>query len=336
MKILLILTGGTIACKTQNHQINITSETADSILTVYQKINPNSNILFDVVQPLQTLSENHTAVTYNQMIQFLYETDFTSYDGIIMTHGSDTLSYTSALVGMLLPDISIPFMITASDYPLDNMMSNGISNFSACVRWIENSVCHGVFTVYGKKDFPCVYLSTRICEADPITDDFSAFGDGIVAQFHDNHITFINKEIVNLLKTSCRKKRFFQQPPVIRNDVLLIKTYPNQNFAMYTLENVSAVVIYLYHSGTACVVGNDYNICNFMRKCREKKIPVYTASHKWKTDNYVTTIESDKYTTFKICQTSKECAYIKTLLAVNQNEYLPDEVIRTNIFFEQE
>ena len=336
MKILLVLTGGTNACKTQNHQINITSETADSILTVYQNINPDSNTLFEVVQPLHTLSENHTAVTYNQLIQFLYKTDFSSYDGIIMTHGSDTLSYTSALVGMLLPDISVPFMITASDYPLDNAKSNGISNFSACVRWIEHSVCNGVFTVYGKKDFPCIYLSTRICEADPVTDDFSPFGDGIVARFHNNRITFINNELVNLLKTSRRQQRFFQQPPVIQKNVLLIKTYPNQNFSVYRLENISAVVIYLYHSGTAPIVGSDTNICHFMQKCREKNIPVYTASHKRKADNYVTTIESDKYTTLKIYQTSQECAYIKTLLAVNQTEYLPDEVIRTDIFFEQE
>ncbi len=334
MKILLILTGGTIACKVENHQINVNKETADNVLTRYQQLYPDNTVTFDTVQPLQTLSENHTSVTYNKLIDFLYQCDFHSYDGVIMTHGSDTLSYTSAIVGMLFGHLSVPFMITASDYPLSEENSNGISNFVACVRWIENRICDGVFTVYGKKNFPVIYLATRICEANPVTDEFSAFADGIVCRFCYHKITYINNGLVSLLKNRQKKTILFSRPPVIKNDVLLIKTYPNQNFDCYTLENVSAVLIYLYHSGTACTVGESKNICRFMKQCYEKKIPVYTASHKLKQDRYVTAIETDRYTTLKLYGISQECAYSKVLLAVNQDEHPTEKILCSDIFFE--
>ncbi len=334
MKILLILTGGTIACKVDNHRIDVSEETASDILIRYQTLYPCTDITFNVVQPLQTLSENHTSVTYNRLIDFLYQYDFHSYDGVIMTHGSDTLSYTSALIGMLFGHLPIPFMITASDYPLSEENSNGISNFYACVRWIEERLCNGVFTVYGKKDFPNIYLATRVCEANPITDEFSAFADGMVCQFHYHKISYINNELVSLLKNRPNDIICFSKPPVIKNDVLLIKTYPNQNFDCYALENVSAVLIYLYHSGTACTVGNSKNICRFMEKCWKKQIPVYTASHKPKQDRYVTSIETDRYTTFKLYGISMECAYSKLLLALNQDEYISEKILGSDIFFE--
>ena len=337
MKILVIFTGGTIACHTENHKINLSYQAEDNVVRVYQKYFPDSKVEFETVQPLYTLSENHTETTYNRLIEFLYHYDFEAYDGVIMTHGSDTLSYTSALVGMLLNNITVPFMITASDYPLSEEKSNGLSNFSACVVWIEQHICNGVFTVYGKKDFPVVYLSTRICEADPITDDFSPFGEGIVGRlFNREKLYFLHEEIVNMLKTQRKEKRFFQHPPVIQNDVLLIKTYPNQNFDFYGIENVSAVLIYLYHSATACTAGEEKNICHFMQKCHKRNIPIYTASHKPCADRYVTGAETDNYTTLKLYGISMESAYIKTLIAVNQHEYPVETVMRENIFWENQ
>ena len=335
MKILLILTGGTIACHTQNHIMNVSENSAYEVLRIYQSQNPDSTTEFDVVSPFIVLSENYTADTYNQLSAFLYNTDFSGYDGVIMTHGSDTLSYTSAFVGLLLSNtIQLPFMITASDYPLSDERTNGNSNFSACVKFIELQLCSGIFTVYGQKNNAFVYLATEICEAHPVSDDFSPFSDSIVAHFQHNKLSYLNNSLLQILRNRTATDNFFPEVPVITKDVLLLKTYPNQNFSHYNLDNVAAVLIYLYHSGTACTVGEDYNICAFMKKCQEKKIPVYTASHKEKSDNYAGVSDMDKLTTRKFYNISKECAYTKLLLAYNQTVFSPDDILKTSLYFE--
>ncbi|MEE0931090.1 MAG: asparaginase [Acutalibacteraceae bacterium] len=333
MRILLILTGGTIACTVKNNKISASADTAYDILNIYKSKNPACNIEFIVVQPFTILSENYTSHTYNMLIEFLYSCDSNQYDGVIITHGSDTLSYTSALVGMLLREIQIPVLLTAADYPLNDPRTNGLSNFSACVEFIKSNTTKGVFTAYGTVNNTSIYLATRICEADPVTDTFSSLGNGVIAQIINGKICNINTELIELLKT--QNNRLLQNKPIIKNDILLIKTYPNQSFDCYNIDNTTAVVIYMYHSATACTVGENTNICKFIEKCNRKNVPVYLASHKVQETEYTTSYEIAQYPHIKLYNISKESAYTKALLAYNQSEFNPEDIMKTNIYFEE-
>lgn len=333
MRILLILNGGTIACTVKDNQINTSPSTAYDILNIYKSKNPACNIDFSVVQPFTILSENYTSHIYNILIDFLYSCDFNQYDGVIITHGSDTLSYTSALIGILLRDIQIPLLLTAANYPLNDPRTNGLSNFSACVEFIKSNTTKGIFTAYGTVNNTSIYLSTRICEADPVTDTFSSLGNGIVAQVINGKICNINKELIELLKI--KNNRLLQNKPVIKNNILLIKTYPNQSFDCYNINNTTAVIIYMYHSATACTVGESTNICKFIETCNKKNVPVYLASYKAQKAEYATSCEITQYSQRKLYNISKESAYIKALLAYNQSELNPEEIMNTNIYFER-
>lgn len=331
MKILVILTGGTIACKITDNIINVGSDIAYDILRLYNQCNKNNDVDFTVVQPFTILSENYTASTYNLLIDYLYSCDFTEYDGVIITHGSDTLSYSSSLVGMLLNNVSVPVMLTASDYPLSDSKSNGLSNFTACVEFIRSKISSGVLTAYGKPNNTQIYLSTRINEADPYFDSFKPFGNGVVAEFNGRTFTNINNKLIDLLKN---KSGVIIDKPVIENDVLLIKNYPAQNFNCYCVDNVSAVVIYMYHSATACTVGSSTNICDFIHRCNEKGVAVYLASYKTSTQLYESSSLFEALPTQKLYNISIESAYIKALIAHNQNTYSPEELMDKNIYFE--
>ena len=336
MNILLILTGGTIACKTVNSTMEPAPENALDILRMYRAENPYCDINFIIEQPFTILSENYTAEAYNMLIDFISAIKASDYDGIIITHGSDTLSYTSALVGMLMRNTDVPIMMTAADYPPDNNCSNGLSNFSACVEFIRKNLSCGIFTVYGKKDNPFVYLSTGICEADPLNDRFSPFGDGVIAEFENGILKSFNTSLAEKLKSKKHSDNFFVSKPVIKNDVLLIKNYPNQNFSFYNISSAKAVVIYMYHSATACTTGKNTNICRFIEKCNSEKIPVYLASFKHRKEKYATSSEIEKYNAVKLFNISKECAYIKALLAFNQCGLSPDYVMSSDIYFESD
>ena len=185
---------------------------------------------------------------FRSLLDYLYNLDFSDSDGVIITHGSDTLSYTSALVAMVMPNVKIPVVLTAADYPPDNSLSNALSNFSAAVEFISTKTA-GIFTAYGAKGNTNIYLATRLSEADPIDDKFSGSENSIIAKVTNNSISYLNQPLINALAKG--KRKVFTQKPIIKQDILLIKTYPNQNYSFYAPKNAAAVVLYLYQIGRA-------------------------------------------------------------------------------------
>jgi len=66
------------------------------------------------------------------------------YDGIIITHGTDTLAYTAAALSFYFNAIKIPILLVSSDYPLDDSKANGLDNFMCAVEFIRQK-CGQVF-----------------------------------------------------------------------------------------------------------------------------------------------------------------------------------------------
>lgn len=177
--ILIVLTGGTIQSSANQQIIDIDLSRGHYLIDRYKKEYKN-NCIFEVAQPIFMLSENLSLTYWNQLISYLKTISFEKYQGIIITHGSDTLAYTSCMVGLLLGHINIPIMLTASNYVLDDPRSNGLCNFAACVSFIQHHQNHpdlsqgGVFCIYQKNNgvIP-VYIATHILPADCIQDEFS-------------------------------------------------------------------------------------------------------------------------------------------------------------------
>ena len=175
-KILVVFTGGTIGSRTQGRIINVDRQQSHALLTQYvQKYGETANFL--PVQPLQLLSENITYSTWNTLCAYLFSIDLQAFDGVIITHGSDTLSYTAALVSFLLRHTPVPVILTAADRPLEDEKSNGLENFKAAVDFITNAGLKGVFVSYrDKQEKQAMYLASRLCQADPYLDVFTPFG----------------------------------------------------------------------------------------------------------------------------------------------------------------
>ena len=73
------------------------------------------------------------------MIHEINNIDTALYSGVILTHGSDTLAYTSALLGMYFRHFDIPLFIIASNKPIGEKGSNGLFNFTSAVGLIKGT-----------------------------------------------------------------------------------------------------------------------------------------------------------------------------------------------------
>lgn len=325
-KILVLFTGGTIGSVTEDGIINVAGDGKFSLISAYRKQFGN-DIQFECRQILNILSENMLYKHWERLIEILSNVDTDNYEGIIITHGSDTLAYTSALLGMFFRHIDIPVYIIASNKPIDETGSNGLFNFAGAVDKIKEGKFSGVFTIYEK-----VYISTRLMPADTCRDRFQAYGEDGYNDFS------IFKGVSENMLTKKREQIFHKQPE-FKNHIMKIYGYPGMDFSEYSLESKPSAVLYVpYHSGTACTdtsFGTEYSICEFIKKCILQDIMVYICGIKKSVAMYDTLHEIISAGSIPLYNISDVSAYMKLLIAYNQTEYTVKNVMDMNLFFEQ-
>lgn len=334
MKILVFATGGTIGSVCTDKVIDLSDNTKKlRVLEQYSKCYGDCH--FDVCRPLNILSENLELRDWEILVNTIRHTDTTGYDGLIVTHGSDTLSYTSAMLGFCLCDLPLPLVITASNFVPDEPKSNALINIRCAVKVIEY-FSRGIFSVFYDSSNSAVYLPTRICEADRWSDCFSSFERQCFADFRNDCLIFntgdympskadIEKEHQSPLhKDLCLKKR-----------VLMLYPYPGINYRTISIENnIGAVLHILYHSATAKSDG-DNSILTLAEQCRTKDIPLFCASFKdLQAAQYVSSVKFIQKGVLPLHALSDESAYTKLLLACNQNDISCVEFMQRDIYFE--
>ncbi len=336
-KILVILTGGTIGSRVESNLIDVNPAAAYRLLSLYNEKYAGDD-MFEVIQPLNILSENITPKEWTILCDTLSKIECDKYQGIIITHGSDTLAYTSALVGLLYHHLPIPVVLIASNYALDNPRSNGLENFCSAVCLIQDGSARGVFTIFqneaGEND---VFLSTRIVEADNYNDQFGYYGGCPWGHIVDGKLIPVDSSInPSLAELNDNKSQLLSENIVFEKDILFIKPYPGLDYRHFDLSRKpKAILHYLYHSSTACTDGKEYSLLEFMKRCKEAGIDFYVASFKNPDAKmYATSKEILDLGGIPLMNISAEAAYIKLLLCYNQDKLPAEEFMKTNIYFE--
>ncbi|MBR2176237.1 MAG: asparaginase [Clostridia bacterium] len=326
--ILLILTGGTIG-SCESGGIIGTDSSRCRVLELYQE--KYNDCRFDVKSPFHILSENLSIKHWEMLINYILSLDLSGYDGMIITHGSDTLSYSSAMLGMCLHGLGLPIVITAANYIPDDKRSNALVNFRAAVNLISK-LTDGVYTVFrnGGDSKTSVFIPTRMNEADRISDRFTSFDKSPLSVIdNDDNIETIGA--VGSEQLAGHSRFFGTNEFHFDKKVQIIHPYPSINYDNITIGKDTAAVLHItYHSAT---VSED--ALKLLEKCKEKGIPMYLCSFKSEVKNrYETSDRILKNGALPLYDISTESAYAKLLLAVNLCPQEMERFIKQNIYFE--
>ena len=90
------------------------------------------------------------------------------YDGFVIIHGTDTMSYTSSMLSFMLRGIELPVVLTGSQMPLGMPLSDAPANLH-CAVWMAASGVPGVYVAFGSK----VMLGCRTSKVRTVS--FNAF-----------------------------------------------------------------------------------------------------------------------------------------------------------------
>ena len=325
-KILVLFTGGTIGSATNDGIIDVEREGKYAVVEAYKSAY-GDDVEFECRQVLNILSENMGFSGWEKMIHEINSIDTALYSGVILTHGSDTLAYTSALLGMYFRHFDIPLFIIASNKPIGEKGSNGLFNFTSAVGLIKEGKHKGVFTLYER-----VMLPTRVIPADTCRDRFGVYGyDGF------NDFSVFSGVSENML--SRPREQLFHGDIAFKKRIMFIEGCPAMDFGCFVPNGDTAAVLYSpYHSATACTdvsEGKSYALTEFIKRCITKNIMVYICGLKRKVPIYSTVAEIIKAGSIPIYTTSAVAAYMKLLLAYNQEEMPVKEVMGKDLFFEE-
>lgn len=279
MKLAIVFTGGTIGSVITGDTINVDLSARDVLLDYVDK-HIEEEMTFEITQPLNILSENMTPKHWGIIQEHILSLLEKNFDGIIMAHGSDTIPYTAAMMSYLFNYIDIPLVITASNYPLEDIRSNGRQNVLNSIRFIEEDI-PGIFTLFeNDQDEGVVYLGTRMLEAMHVTDEFQSFGDIYFGKMIEGQFVYHNVD-VNPPKAVLKEKRerVFSQVIDFHAPIMVIKPYPGLNYDYYqfTEHKPKAIIHDLYHSSTHNTLDElpNASLVNFIHYCKSEGIDLY-------------------------------------------------------------
>ncbi len=266
MKILVIFTGGTIGSTLSDGWISPDSSTRYKLINTYKQ-NNGDGINFVTRSPFSILSENLSAATLTALVSEVTCALNEEFDGIIVTHGTDTLQFSAAALAYATGNDSVPIVLVSSNYPLDDPRANGNENFRAAVDFIENGCGKGVFVSYKNTNdavtFHNALETVRHLEADDAV--FSMYGKVYA------------KETVDGIQVSgksspCEKlaAKFTEDPRI-----LVAESYPGNGYS-YSPENYRAVILQPYHSGTLNTDSPAF--IGFCERAKKMNVPVYAVN----------------------------------------------------------
>jgi L-asparaginase len=311
--ILVVFTGGTIGSTVTEGTINTSHTVPYQLIQLFQQHYPNhQHITFTSIQPLQLLSENLAPPAWTTLITAIESAHPENYDGIIITHGTDTLSFTAAGLSFYFHALKKPMLLVSSNYPLDNPKANGLENFICAVEFVLQVNEPGVFVPYrNPKQAMHLHRGVHLAASLQLSGDFVSVQGKHYMQFAENRFSIIHPKIAPPTISVPLK-------PVFSNQILLIKPYPGLNYANLCLEHAVAVLHDLYHSGTACATqqwGDDYSLSEFIKRCSAQNIPVYMAPAIKTDDAYQSTRALLELGANMLWNMSLEAAYVKLSLA---------------------
>ncbi len=216
-KILLLTTGGTIASLAgtdglEPHRSDVMERELTQLRTYYH---------ITVMDVMCLDSSNIRPVEWQQLARTIFE-ERAGFDGIVVSHGTDTMAYTASAISFMLPDIDLPVVFTGSQLPLADMLSDGPENLRTAFA-MAASGRPGVFLTFDRK----VMLGCRAVKVR--ASGFSAF-ESVNARYAgivSNRGLVLDEAVLPHPGGPARLA------PQLRENVFLLKLTPGLNPAIF-------------------------------------------------------------------------------------------------------
>ncbi len=246
MKILFVFTGGTIGSTETDGVRDSDPRKPYKIISAYKE-RFGINFDYDTAEPYNELSENSTGAHIKTLVDCVSERISSGYDGIIVTHGTDTLQYSAAALGYSLGLDTPPVCLVSANAPIENAKSNALENLHGAIRFIELQAGRGVFSIYSNGTAVRVHRGTRLLGPKAYSDASSSIFGSIYGSFDKSFRYRKNKDYRELPDSIAPLGA--SSLPETNTHTLIVTPYPGMIYPELG-EKIKYVILNTYHSGT--------------------------------------------------------------------------------------
>jgi len=249
-RILLIYTGGTIGMIKDYDSGALKAFNFDELL---QNI-PELKILEHDIETLSfedPIDSSNMNPTYWELIAKTIDEHYDLYDGFVILHGSDTMSYTASALSFMFENLTKPIIFTGSQLPIGDLRTDAKENLITSIQ-IAGLQKNGkpVISEVG------LYFEYKLYRANRTTkvnaEHFQAFSSMNHAPLAESGV-YLSVNYKALWKPN-RKQRT-KLHTGFNNEVLVLKIFPgiNESTVDYILSkpNLKGVVLETFGSGNA-------------------------------------------------------------------------------------
>lgn len=184
-------------------------------------------------------------------IATIIEENYEKFDGFVVLHGSDTMSYSASALSFMLENVSKPVIFTGSQLPIGDLRTDAKENLITAIQIA--SLQHKNKPVVSEV---CLYFEYKLYRANRTTkinaEHFNAFSSLNYPALAESGVHLkINEEL--LLPRASNK--VFKVNKELDSNVVIVKIFPGINEAVlkaiFGIPNLKGIVLETYGSGNA-------------------------------------------------------------------------------------
>ena len=249
-KILLIYTGGTIGMSKDFETGALKAFNFSELLLRIPELKQLDCEIetFSFQTPIDSSNMNPTQWLE---IATVIESNYSEFDGFVVLHGSDTMSYTASALSFMLENLSKPVVLTGSQLPIGDLRTDAKENLITAIQIAslqENNspVIQEVCLYFEYK----LYRGNRTTKID--SENFNAFCSPNYPELVESGV------YLNLRKELFLPKNESQELLVHRSfdtNVVIIKMFPGMSEKIFSeilaIPSLKGIVLETYGSGNA-------------------------------------------------------------------------------------
>ena len=260
-RVCILYTGGTIGMVPTEYgyapKQKFFAGLLDEISQLKNKDMPN----WDVVEFNPLLDSANVAVEQWVNIGREIADRYDNYDGFVVLHGTDTMSYTASALSFMLEGLGKPVVLTGSQIPLCQLRSDGRDN-------LINSM---VIAAEGKVNEVCLYFAGKLLRGNRST---KVSADELMAFASPNYPVLANVGID--IKYNCQalqmptQSKQFKLTEMRQVPIGVLKFFPGIQFELFEpiiSEKLRGVVLETFGEGN--IPSNNRPLVNSIRRASE-------------------------------------------------------------------
>lgn len=249
-RILLVYTGGTIGMIKNPETGALAAFNFDELLSNIPELKLLEHDISTVSFEEPVDSSDMDISDYVKLAN-LIETSFDEYDGFVVLHGSDTMSYTASAISFMFENLKKPIIFTGSQLPIGDLRTDAKENLITSIQ-LAGLKEHGKTVV---KEVG-LYFEYKLYRANRTTkvnaEHFEAFASSNFPAIAESGVNLkINYE--KLIKPNMRKKMIVHKS--LDDNILILKLFPGINSDtlkfIFNAPHLKGIILETFGSGNA-------------------------------------------------------------------------------------